>query len=304
VPLLPVLVGVDGSAPGDAALRWAAHEAALRGVGLRVLHVFAGPPPADGTGRLLGWEEAHRAVEDARREAEKIASELDVRSRVVPGSPAGTLIRWSAEACLVVLGKRGRGGFRDLLAGSVALQVAGHAPCPAVLVHAGWRPPIDEHEIVVGAGREAALRAAFAEAELRGVRLRAIHTWRPIMPAGPNGLTPLTFAELERNEETALTRTLAPWRELHPGVRVVESVVCDTSRHALTEASRTAELLVIGAREHFGGYTLALGTTAYAVIHHVACPVLVAREHGRHRITEPEERPENEERAGNGEETP
>jgi hypothetical protein len=66
---------------------------------------------------------------------------------------------------------------------------------------------------------------------------------------------------------------------------------------------------VIGAREHFGGYTLALGTTAYAVIHHVACPVLiarehVAREHGRHRITEPEERAENEERAGNGEETP
>lgn len=158
-----------------------------------------------------------------------------------------------------------------------------------VLAHAGWRPPIDDREIVVGAGREAALRAAFAEAELRGVRLRVIHAWRPIMPAGPSGLTPMTFAELERNEEKTLTRTLVPWRECHPGVRVVESVVCDSSRHALIEASRTAELLVVGARERFGTYTLALGTTAYAVIHHVACPVLIAREHGRHHVDEPEE---------------
>jgi hypothetical protein len=42
VPLRPILVGVGGSAPGDTALRWAAHEAFLRGVGLRVLHIFAG----------------------------------------------------------------------------------------------------------------------------------------------------------------------------------------------------------------------------------------------------------------------
>ncbi|WP_345470498.1 universal stress protein [Actinoallomurus oryzae] len=288
VPLRPILVGVDGSAPGDAALRWAAHEASLRGVGLCVLHVFAGAPLVD-LGHGLDWEEAHHAVEDAHRRAEKIAPELHVRSQVVLGGPAETLIRRSAEAGLVVLGKRGRGGFRDLLAGSVALQVAGHALCPVVLAHAGWRPPIDDREIVVGADREAALRAAFAEADLRGVRLRAIHAWRPIMPAGPSGLTPMTFAELEQNEEKTLARTLAPWRERHPGVRVVESAMCDSSRHALTEASRTAELLVIGAREHFGDYTLALGTTAYAVVHHVACPVLIAREHGRHHVDEPEE---------------
>ncbi|WP_285578816.1 universal stress protein [Actinoallomurus iriomotensis] len=289
VPLRPILVGVDGSAPGDAALRWAAHEASLRGVGLRVVHVFAGAPLVDDIGRNLDWEEAHHTVEDAHRRAEKISSELHVRSQVVLGGPAETLIRQSVEAGLVVLGKRGRGGFRDLLAGSVALQVAGHAAGPVVLVHSGWRPPIDDREIVVGAGREAALRAAFAEADLRGARLRALHAWRPIMPAGPSGLTPMTLAELEQNEEKTLTRTLIPWRERHPGVRVVESVVCDSSRHALTEASRTAELLVVGAREHFGGYTLALGTTAYAVIHHVTCPVLIAREPGRHRVAEPEE---------------
>jgi hypothetical protein len=99
-----------------------------------------------------------------------------------------------------------------------------------VLVHSGWRPPIDDREIVVGAGGEAALRAAFAEADLRGVRLRAIHAWRPIMPAGPSGLTPMTLAELERNEERTLTRTLAPWRERHPGVH---------GRHHVAEPEQT-----------------------------------------------------------------
>lgn len=261
----------------------------MRGVGLRVVHAFAGPSMIGDIGHSLDWKEAHRAVEDAHRAAEKIASELYVRSQVVRGTPSVVLIHQSAQAGLVVLGKRGRGGFRDLLAGSVALQVAGHAFGPVVLVHAGWRPPADDREIVVGAGGDAALRAAFAEADLRGVRLRAIHAWRPIMPAGPTGLTPMTMDELERNEEKALTRTLAPWQERHPAVRVVESVVCDSSRHALIEASRTAELLVIAARERFGIYTLALGTTAYAVIHHVACPVLIAREHRRHRVAEPEE---------------
>lgn len=279
-----ILVGVDGSAPSDAALGWAAHEASLRGVGLSLVHAFAWSLLGIDARHHVGREDAHRMVADAHHRAEKIAPGVHVRSKIVTESPSPALIERSAESGLVVLGtgKRGRGGFRDLLAGSVALQVAGHACCPVVLVHAGWRPPIDDREIVVGAGGNAALQVAFTEAELRGVRLRAIRAWQPIMPAGPTGLTPtgMAVAELEQDEEKILARTLVSWRERHPDVRVVESVVCDSSRHALIEAARRAELLVVGAREHFG--SLALGTTAHAVIHRITCPVLVAREHRHH----------------------
>ncbi|MBC6463589.1 universal stress protein [Actinomadura sp. HBU206391] len=280
-----ILIGVDGSPPSDAALRWAAHEASLRGVGLCLVHAFAWSLFGVDVRRSLSWGEAHRMVAGAHRKAEKIAPSVHVRSEVVTDSPSIALIQRSAEAGLVVLGTRGHGGFRDLLAGSVALQVAGHASCPVVLVHAGWRPPIDDRQIVVVVGGDTALQAAFGEAELRGIRLRAIRAWRPIMPTGPIGRTamgaPLT--EIERDEENLLIRALVPWRKQHPGVRIIESVTCDSSRHALIEASRKAELLVVGAREHFGAHTLALGTTAHAVIHHVTCPVLVAREHRHHR---------------------
>ncbi len=278
-----ILVGLDGSAPSEAGLEWAAHEAARRGVGLYLVHVYPWSllGVSSDPSRSAGWEGAQRLVADARRRAEKIAPGVHVRTKVVTDSPAAALVQRSADAGLVVLGARGRGGFRELLAGSVALQVAGHAAAPVVLVRAGWRPPVADREIVVGIGTDEALAAAFAEADLRGVRLRAVRAWRPIMGVTPAGVTPMgeTLADIEHYETKLLRRAVAPWREKYPQVGVVESVVCDSARRALAEASARAELLVIGARDHFGVHALALGTTAHAVIHHAVCPVLVAREH-------------------------
>lgn len=276
-----ILVGLDGSDSSEAALEWAAHEATRRGAGLFLVHVYPWSllGVSSDPSRSVGWEGAQRLVADARARAEKIAPEVHVRTKVVTDSPAAALVQRSATAGLVVLGARGRGGFRELLAGSVALQVAGHAACPVVLVRAGWRPPIADREIVVGVGTDEALAAAFAEADLRGVPLRAVRAWRPVMGVTPAGVTPMgeTLADIARYEEKVMRRALAPWREKYPDVRVAESLVCDSARHALAEASEAAELLVIGAHDHFGVHALALGTTAHAVVHHAVCPVLVAR---------------------------
>jgi nucleotide-binding universal stress UspA family protein len=36
---------------------------------------------------------------------------------------------------LLIIGNRGRGGFRGLLLGSVSTKVAAHACCPVLIVH-------------------------------------------------------------------------------------------------------------------------------------------------------------------------
>jgi nucleotide-binding universal stress UspA family protein len=288
MPKRPILVGLDGSGPSAAALEWAAHEAALRDTGLHILHAYPWPlmgVPLDPR-QTPAWAGAEQMMADAARTAERCLPRGNVHTELVTDPAAATLIERSAGAALVVVGTRGRGGFRELLVGSVALQVAGHAAAPVVLVHAGWKAPIDDREIAVGVGTDAPLAAAFAEADLRGVRLRAVRAWLPPL-GGPGGLTPMVadgvlptetdLRQYERLAENHLVGALTPWRSRYPDVRTAESVVCDRARHALIEVSNHAELLVIGAHDQPGPHGLALGGTAHAVLHHAACPVLVAR---------------------------
>ena len=58
-----------------------------------------------------------------------------VRVAVVEGPAAEVLVHRAGPADLLVVGSRGRGAFRGLLLGSVALHCAMHAPCPVLVVH-------------------------------------------------------------------------------------------------------------------------------------------------------------------------
>jgi nucleotide-binding universal stress UspA family protein len=140
-----ITVGVDGSASSVRALHWAADEARRRDAALEVVTTWHSPvlatipafgvqPPAD---QLT--EEARKGLIELLR-VEGITSEagLTVLERVVEGPAAPVLIDASADAELLVIGSRGRGGFAGLLLGSVSHAVVSHARCPVVVV-----PPED-----------------------------------------------------------------------------------------------------------------------------------------------------------------
>jgi nucleotide-binding universal stress UspA family protein len=139
-----IVVGVDGSDGGTAALEFAAEEAALRHAELRIVSAWEVPaavygagftPPVDaGTLEALGIR-AQQVADDASDAVKKLQPSLQVEAVAVAGQPADVLLERAAGAELIVVGRRGLGGFKSLLLGSVSQQVVHYAACPVVVVN-------------------------------------------------------------------------------------------------------------------------------------------------------------------------
>jgi nucleotide-binding universal stress UspA family protein len=163
-----IVVGVDGSPHARTALEWAAAEARLRRAVLQVVHAFharelvaplyfpsqhalpgttvaAGAEPAeqDLTATLADRAEFEEAVRSgAEQLLEGLLGELEEpldgvqvqRTVVEDRHPAEALVELSADADLLVVGSRGRGGFSEMLLGSVSHACVLHAVCPVVVV--------------------------------------------------------------------------------------------------------------------------------------------------------------------------
>lgn len=133
-----IVVGVDGSASAEAALRWALAQARL--TGSRVRAVTAWEIPA-----YAGWMPT-APVEDLGAAAGKMLAAtvgealesqdpgVEVRESVLPGHPAQVLVDESAHAALLVVGSRGHGAFAGTLLGSVGQHCVQHAHCPVVVI--------------------------------------------------------------------------------------------------------------------------------------------------------------------------
>ena len=142
----PIVVGVDGSQNARAALRFAIEEAALRGAPVEAVMAWHLPYYGGMAGMPLPIDS--EAIEAAYQEdLDALVEEMDtgrldapVARRLVQGTPAGVLLDAAADASMLVVGSRGRGGFVGLLLGSVSQQVAAHATCPVIIVPAKASP--------------------------------------------------------------------------------------------------------------------------------------------------------------------
>lgn len=281
----PVVVGIDGSPSALRAVRWAATEAARRRVGLRVVTAFAWT--ADHVVGHAGLGERYRdqMLEVARYEVAAAAEaanaaepDLDVMPQVEVGAPIGVLGTEARRAQLVVLGDRGLGGLTGVLVGSVAVALAAHAACPVVVVR-GDRSGADG-AVAVGIDgspvSEAALSFAFDAAAARGAELVAVHSWWPTM--FDNALGPMMDWDAVAVEESAvLAERLAGWGQKYPQVAVRRVIVRDAPARALVEASKSAQLVVVGSRGRGNATGLMLGSVSHGVLHGAHCPVAVVR---------------------------
>jgi nucleotide-binding universal stress UspA family protein len=137
-----IVVGVDGSASSRKALTWAAAEAAEHGADLVVINVWEHTllPPAGSVSVSEHYvpDPSQRTADDLLKVIrEELGEEppVLVQAQVKQGRPAKVLIEESAAAELLVVGKRGHGGFAGLVLGSVSQHVAAYAKCPVTVVH-------------------------------------------------------------------------------------------------------------------------------------------------------------------------
>ncbi|MEX1008658.1 MAG: universal stress protein [Acidimicrobiia bacterium] len=140
-----IVVGLDGSTGSAEAARWCAETAPLLDadvIGVYAIPVVFGLVPATvaPTVPVQYAEETRRALEDELAEwCEPLRSAgVEFRTMLLDGEPAQTLMRVAddVDAALIVVGRRGRGGFAELLLGSVPHRLSHHAGRPVVVVPA------------------------------------------------------------------------------------------------------------------------------------------------------------------------
>ncbi|MFF7648044.1 universal stress protein [Streptomyces canus] len=290
--LRPIVVGLDGSRESLAAADWAAREALLRGLPLRLIHAWEGLPSdaADLPELDVPRHWARRILRTAMDRISERYPQLYLSGDQIARPAADALVTAGAEAELLVLGSRALSGLGSFMAGSVASATVAHAVRPVVLVrgdqaHEDERLPdtaglpaagTPDRAVVVGvdpAHCEELLAFGFESAALRAAPLRVVYAWQlPYMPDSAEAKARKAVREVA---ERRLTSVLAPWREKYPTVEFHALAEEGRPAQRLLDTARDACLLVVGRRirpARLGAHT---GPITHAVLHHVHCPVAV-----------------------------
>ncbi|WP_017613229.1 universal stress protein [Nocardiopsis salina] len=293
-----VIVGVDGSDSSRHALEWSAHQASLRGLGIRIV-AASGPLASVGVfgrnTRAEPWSDEQEEVGGADRLLDYAADwvgrlfpELEVRTTLSHERPVEALLAETGVegAAVVVIGSRGLSAVVAAFVGSVGIELAARSPIPVVVLpHQHAAAHGVRSRVIVGVdGSEPSRRAlsfAFDQAEFAGAELVAVSAWQPLVafaaatgPIPPELFDDATAAEAARQ---ALEEELHEPSLAHPGVSVSRRVVRSHPVVALLEEATPADLVVVGSRGRGGFRGLLLGSVSHSVLHGARGPVAILR---------------------------
>ncbi|MFW6723894.1 universal stress protein [Streptomyces sp. MAR4 CNY-716] len=281
-----VVVGVDGSDPSMAAVRWAAAEAASRRISLRIVYAEASLRSNQqvSPSGLLHEEWVRDRIATACRETAERYPEVEISGGATTETAVKALLDASQEGELLVLGSRGIGAASGFFTGSVALPVVAHATGPTVLVREDWRPDAAERDLPVVVGVDLdhrfdpVLEFAFDTAHRTGSLLRVVHMWRrSSVYAYPSALPdPKVGAGLQAMARENLDSALGDWQARYPDVETERALLDGEVAPSLLEEAAGAQLLIGGRRMHKHlRFPTLIGPVTHALMHHAASPLAV-----------------------------
>ena len=279
----PIVVGADGSAESMRAVEWAAREAVLHGVPLRIVSAASLPrkvllPLQSEHDAVLGFVREHRdqVLAAAAACAAGIAPGLAISTEPLEGPAAQAVTGTGPDALMLVTGSRGLGAFTATVLGSVARYTAAHACCPVVVVR---EETAAVHRLIgIGVGDvddcADSLAFAFEEAALRRASLMVIQAWHApqasVSRVGtwyPSPALHAAAADAERQLMLLLDR----WQEKYPDVPVNQNAVHGHPGRALAALSARADLVVIGRHPGLPGP----GSVRHALLNHAHGPIAI-----------------------------
>lgn len=284
----PIVAAVDGSDEAVEALRWAAGMAEQENRLLRVVGavgiVTGGYAPVATMAYSVvadaARHDAQRAVDAGVEEARAVAPAVTVSGDVIEGRAALALNEISTRSHVLIMGRRGLGGIKGLLLGSVSTNVAAHANCPVVVVS---RPAPTSGPVVVGVDGSHAARAAigyaFEQADRLGTSLLAVHGYGGFSSSAFFDHGDQVLRQLHDEAEALVSEQLAGFAGRYPDVSVDTATGIDTPAQRILDAAHGAQLIVMGSRGRGGFRGLLFGSTSQTVVQVAQCPVMIA--HGQ-----------------------
>jgi nucleotide-binding universal stress UspA family protein len=282
------VVGIDGSPQGERALEWAVLHGPHRASTIELLTAWQvpiyGPYPIDGA---LALPYDDRALADSARQsvdelAERTRTRLEVpiATSAVQGGAAATLLEAASGADLLVLGSRGRGGFRSLLLGSTSSQCAAHAVAPTVVVR-GSDDLVVTRRTLVGvdgsANSLAALKWAVKFAAADSVVVAA-----QVWDASPLavGADEFFFPDASAIASSRFNHLVDDFEVLAESRRVTleRRFLHGRPRDVLATEADAVDLVVAGARGHGAVGATLLGSVSTSLLHHLDRPFVVVPE--------------------------
>ena len=288
-----VLVGVDGSDAGVAALRWAVDHARARKAAVVAMHAWQPPMPAYAVAEMSGavylpdtndpavYAEAARdvvchAIQAAGADRQPA---VDITARIETGPAAAVLATQTRHAAILVIGRGHHSALGQLLDGSVLSAALQHADCPIVIVPPRWSPALEDGTsrvlIALAQGHAAtdAFRWAAEEAGARGWPLVPIH-----VRGQAHGARNQDWPSASELDEAALRRLPdMPNALSDSAVQGAPTVLVGEPGTELVRYAGTHDLLVVGGRGRGSLAGWLLGSTSNHCAQHAACPVVVVR---------------------------